>query len=348
MPHDIAKEIYSSLERTVTNRNAPPSVWVAPYAGADEKIAHQFAFFLKPEATAIQRGVQFPALMELILGVFRKWRIRLGAMRILRGDYLRSHRIMDQHYGVINQISHQGAKAIAQSAREKLESGFRDQLDQGAEVLGGHQFLARYHAFSPLALSVLSDNLGTTKLAGGTYALSIQVLGKPFILLNPFHPYQLEPFYSETQGIVVMECGASQPWADLRQKLAGATLPRKAEKGSIRNRVLEEKEKLGLEDVSQGANAIHLSAGPLEGMVEVQRFFTDHETKDELWYGNTAFGRLLLERGATEAQIAMLARNPNLEVDGKSVPAFDLTEEVDARDAADQLVSLLTAGAGAT
>ena len=99
---------------------------------------------------------------------------------------------------------------------------------------------------------------------------------------------------------------------------------------------------LGLPDVSQGANGIHLSAGPLEGMVEVQRFFTDHEAGRDVALADTVFGRRLAGSGLAEEQVRELAGNPNLTTEGREVSAFDLTEEVDAVEAAGQLAKAIS------
>ncbi len=163
-------------------------------------------------------------------------------------------------------------------------------------------------------------------------------------MLNPFHPFQLEPYYAPDSAIIVLACLAAQPWAELRQRLAGATDPLHAAAGSLRNLFLTQKERLGLADVSRGANGIHLSAGPLEGMVEVQRFFSDHESGLEVPAADTAFGRRLARNGMDQARILQLAGNPNLAFDGREVSAFDLTEEMDAVPAAAALRESVLAG----
>jgi len=78
-----------------------------------------------------------------------------------------------------------------------------------------------------------------------------------------------------------------------------------------------------------------MSAGPLEGLVELQRFFTDHEASPQkLAFENFAFGNLLLHSGTQPDRIVGLAQNPDLSRDGKNISAFDLTEEKDALEAA--------------
>ena len=311
--------------------------WVAPYAAPTDPSLHQFILFLKPEVTCVNDGADLGGVLDTVFGALDRFDVRVGAVRVLAGPYLKAHRIMDQHYGVINRISKGGKDALSQAASAKLWEVFGEMIEAGAQVLGGHQFLEEHPEFSPLALSVLNDNIGTTKLGGGAYAMKLKVLGRPFILLNPFHAYQLVPYNTDGRGIVVMEGLSSRPWKELRQQLAGATNPQKAEPGSIRNELLQRKTALGLPEVDQGLNGIHLSAGPLEGMVELIRFFADHEKNQPVTIAQTAFGALLGGRGLKTRDIDHLASNPVLERDGRAVTAFDLTEEADAAASASLL-----------
>lgn len=304
---------------------------------------NQFAIFLKPEITAVQDGVKFADLLHCILGSLQQWKVRLGAIRLLRSDYLARHQIMDQHYGVINKISKHGDHAISEQARTILKSKFCDEIEAGAEILGGHQFLARFPAFSAFALSTLSDNVGVTKLGPGTYCLRVAVGREVFLVLNAFHPHQLESFTTGNRVIVVMEGISFTPWGDLRHKMIGATNPAFAFQGSIRHSLFSRSEEFCLSNVSQSANGIHLSAGPLEGMVELTRFFSDPDKKSFLEFSKTSFGRLLREKGASLEFIDALATNPNVEVDGHIVSAFDLTEEFNAEEAAVKLLSIKNA-----
>jgi hypothetical protein len=312
---------------------AGESRWYRPYLPpADDR--HQFIFFLKPEAT--RPGVHLEAVLELALHHLERFQVEPGAVRLMAAEYLARHQVLDQHYGVINRISKQGLAALTEGALAKLQDCFGERLEHGAPVLGGHQFLERFPDFSPAALSVLNDNLGTTKLGGGTYALSLKVLGQPHILLNPFHPYQLVPFTTPGNGIIVIEGRSATSWHDLRARLTGATNPAKAPPGSIRHALLTEKHRLGLAEVDQGNNGVHLSAGPLEGMVELRRFFGEPEKQAAVAFSDTAFGRRLAAAGLDAGH---LSANPTLVYEGEGVSAFDLTEERDADEAARRLVA---------
>lgn len=313
-----------------TDPDAPGQAWIAPYTAPDSADTHQFVLFLKPEATAVHDGVKLDAVLECVLKHLEDFGVSVHAARALPAAYLEANAIMDNHYGVINRISKQGAEALTDDARAKLETLFAEDLAAGAKVLGGHQFLAEQPEFTSLALSALNDNVGTTKLGGGSYAMRLNLLGQIYILLNPFHAYQLVPYTTPGRAILVLECRSTRDWGDLRGKLTGATNPAKAEPGSIRAELLSQKDTLGLKDVNQGMNGIHLSAGPLEGMVELRRFFSDPEAGALLAWSDLAFGQALAAKGLDPEA---LAQNPDLDRDGKAVSAFDLTEERNAADA---------------
>lgn len=320
--------------RRATDPQSPQDVWVSPYASPASPGIHQFVLFLKPEVTATHDGVNLPAVLDLVLSHLHGFGVDIAAARALPAAYLDTHAIMDNHYGVINRISKQGPDALTDAARDALNTRFADDLAQGALVLGGHQFLAQQPAFSSLALSTLNDNIGTTKLGGGSYAMRLNVLGQRYILLNPFHAYQLVPYTTPGRAILVLEGRSTRDWQDLRTLLTGATNPAKAHTGSIRAALLAQKDTLGLKDVNQGMNGIHLSAGPLEGMVELRRFFSSPEAGHPLPWDQLAFGKALIARGLDPEA---LAQNPDLTRDGKAVSAFDLTEELNAREALERL-----------
>ncbi|NKB23886.1 MAG: hypothetical protein GKR87_05810 [Kiritimatiellae bacterium] len=334
----MIKIIYETCQQITSYNGNPVSEWVQPYEQTKNPGWHQFVLFLKPELTAIQQGVHLSKGLELVFNVLDEWGIQIGAVCVLNGDYLYEYRIMDHHYGVINQISLNGEPAITQHAQDMLHQHFSEEVNQGAKVLGGHQFLEACAAFTPLALSAFSANLGTEKLGGGTYALSIKIQGQRYIILNPFHPYQLEPFYASSNALVALECMSDKPWTDLRTELVGATNPVQAEKGSLRNLFLQQKDELGMADVSSSSNGVHLSAGPLEGMVEIQRFFTEHGGERLLSFRDTCFGQLLAQQGASEEKVLQLAKNPNVEINGYQESAFDVTEEMDAQEAVEKLL----------
>jgi hypothetical protein len=323
----MSNAIYPAFEAAIAEQTQQ---WVAPYEAIQADSAHQFVLFLKPEATAVHEGVDVAAIIKMVFERLTSFETTVHAIRVLPAKYLKDHSIMDQHYGVINNISKNGESALTDAAREKLHTLFADEIADGAIIMGGHQFLDICPDISPLALSTMNDNVGTTKLGGGSYCMKLNVLGQVYLLLNPFHAYQLVPFTTGDRAIIVLECRSNQDWKVLRGNLTGSTNPATAAEGSIRAELLARKDEFNLKDVNQGSNGIHLSAGPLEGMVELQRFFTDHESDHALDWNEIQFGAQLAEAGKSADEICVLAGNANVDYQSESVSAFDLTEEINA------------------
>jgi len=128
-------------------------------------------------------------------------------------------------------------------------------------------------------------------------------------------------------------------WDALRNQLCGATDPTAAEAGSSRNELLVHKAATGMVDVNKGSNGVHMSAGPLEGMVELQRFFSSADKK--ISFADLSFGSALAAQGLSAEQIEKLASNVDVTHEGKNISAFDLTEEKDASEAATLLKSVI-------
>jgi len=301
--------------------------YVVPYKTPSHDV-NQFVYFLKPEATSA--NVEY--ILKLSIDVLTKAGVNIGAVRVVGGPYLDKHNIMVQHYGVISKISKEGYPAISDAAKAKLESDFGADVKTAGNPVGGHQFLESNPDFSPLALTTINDNVGTTRLAGGTYLCKFKLLGKVQLVLNPFHAYQLVPYIKKGSALILFECTSKLSWADLRTKLCGATNPAKADAGSIRSELLKNKEATGMVAVDISSNGVHMSAGPLEGMVELQRFFSDQDSKQA--YSSFSFGAHLMSLGLTLDQVNHLATNPDVTTDGKSESVFDMTEEKDHSESA--------------
>jgi hypothetical protein len=114
------------------------------------------------------QGVKVDGVVELALKTLADFGVEVGSVRVLSGDYLDKHNLMGQHYGVISAISREGVAVISEQAKKNLDEKFKADIEAGAPVLGGHQFLAKEPGFNAFSLSVLNDNLGTVRLAGGT------------------------------------------------------------------------------------------------------------------------------------------------------------------------------------
>jgi len=337
MSHPEVSAIKAAFDKVTAKDSTVDSEWVVPptpFATAEE---NQFLFFLKPEATTA--NVEY--ILDLSLKTLANAGVSFGAVRVVGGPFLDKHNIMVQHYGVISKISKEGYEIISDAAKEKLNKEFAADVEAAGLPLGGHQWLAKNPDFTPLSLTTLNDNIGTTRLAGGTYLCKFKLLGKPQLVLNPFHAYQLVPYVVKGNALIVFECRSKMSWEDLRNKLCGATDPSKAEAGSIRAELLKNKEKSGMVAVNIASNGVHMSAGPLEGLVELQRFLSDWDAGSTVDLTSLAFGSLLVSQGATAEQVKHLAGNPNVKNGDKNESVFDMTEEKDALESAKILKAAL-------
>lgn len=333
LSEDVEQQVGAAVEAVLQRAPAAvDQVWVARKEAVHETDVNQLIVFLKPEVTAISQGVRLERILDTLRSLLDRHSVEVGAVRVVNGRFLERARLMRKHYGVINTISRLGEEAVSDQARVALHQQFHP---SGGDILGGHQFLAEYPQFTAYALHVLFANLENVKLAPGTYACAASMEARKVVILNGFHPFQLQRLTDPGAVLVLLEGRTTTPWRVLRREFAGATDPRAAAAGSFRRTLLDRADEFGVPHVSQNYNGLHVSAGPLEGMVEVRRFFGDAD--EELPIDATSFGRLLQDTGIEPDAIAWLAENPILKVGDRLVSAFDLTEEMDAVDAADAL-----------
>ena len=288
--------------------------------------SNEFVIFSKPELGRLS-GAHLDKVWDLFASSFSASGVTVHATKILTGPELESSGAMADHYGVINKISRLGRSALTESTEQALAEQYAAELAAGAEVLGGHQFLETFGEFSPYSLGVLFANLSVGRLGPGTYAAVANVDGQTVVILNGFHPRQLSFFTAEDTVCAFLHAGSDTSWESLRGDLIGTTDPSKADAGSIRGTLFADPAAFGLATVSYNFNGVHMSAGPLEGLVELVRFFGGST-------GDYAFASALRAAGVSDERITALTENPTLEVSGERGSAFDLTEGVDADQAA--------------
>lgn len=319
------------------------SVTLRSYAPSPRPEVNEYCLFLKPELTELRE--RLPSVLSLISEILEKnHREVVAASSTIAADYLKRHSLMEQHYGVIKDISRRGVPALSSSGRKRLEELFGAELGKDLIALGGHQFLERYPFFTSDALAVLYENLQNIKLAPGSHCVRATVRGQACLIFNGFHPEQIDRYTRSGSTIAPFVIRSTMPWTDIRNVLTGATNPAKAHPLSIRGQLYARRAELHLAEVSSAMNGVHVSAGPVEAMVEVCRYMSDFDRRSVLEPEETTFGHLLLAHGITREHVRVCATNPEVAVDGRRLSLFDATEERDAVDAADIIAALNTAG----
>lgn len=321
------------IVQSVWSAQASPTGKIALYSDESvnpEDFRNELVFFIKPEVTKASPGSNLPGVLDTVFEKLDQFGVRIVNAQLLGAQYLKDNGVMASHYGVINKVATDPKQYMSQAAKDNFKAQFGFDVD-AAPVVGAIQALDQDKSLTPGSLEDIWKQGKTTKLAGGTYCAPVSMGGGTVYLMNGFHPQQLQHFVANGRSIVAFHVVSNTDWTTLRNNLIGATDPAKAAPGSLRNEFLLAKSYFGLDEVSQGSNGVHLSAGPIEGTVEVSRFF-DGPNQLQRALETRPVGRALKNQFG-EARALHVLSDGKIEVAGKVMGAFDATEEKNVDDA---------------
>ena len=302
--------------------------------GASPASGNQFCLFLKPWTT--NPGVDLPGVIDVVLDRIAAHGLAIDEAAVLPGAYLRAERIAAAHYWRMTGLARDPAARLSADDWARFHDAFGGDADRDA-LLGGFAFLDRVPGVSAQALEILWENLPQHRL-GKSIACARVALGNAAIfLVNGFVPHLLQGYERPDAVVVAFSLSGPLAWRDARHAFIGHTDPSRAAPGSLRRTLFARQAQLGIADLRLGANGAHLSAGPVEALVELQRLMSagpaDLRTPTDF-----LLGRQLAAHFDAAAIDAMLA-NPDVDTAQGRLSLFDLTEETDGRDA----VALLSA-----
>lgn len=302
------------------------------YANPDLQTGkNEFLFFIKPEITLPSDTIKLTPVLELIQDKIQEFGLKIHNIKVLSAEYLDKYNVIAQHYGVINKIATNAIKNMSETAKDKFKEIYGIPVTE-VKVLGGIEFLQQYPSFNALSLDFLCQNKKSAKLAGGTYVIDVKLDTETVYVVNGFHARQLLQFTDKGRSIVVMTLSGDLSWADARTNFIGATFPDNAAGTSIRKNLLLNKEALGIPEISQGLNGVHLSAGPVEALIELKRYNSDFSDNAKIKdYSSFSFGKKLID--AFGGKSDTIVTNPDVNNNGKMVSVFDITEEKNSDEA---------------
>ncbi len=292
---------------------------------------NEFLFFIKPEITKLGEEDKKRKILDFLFGKISLFDFTIHDVRILGAYYLEKYDIIARHYGVINSLSREPLRYITEDAKNKFRETFGMKAEESS-ILGSLAFLEQFPSYTPEKLQQLWQSSATTKLSGGNYCARVTVDGNEIFLVNGFHPKQLVHFTAKGRSIVTFRLSSDTDWSVARNEFIGKTNPADAKQGSLRNELLMQKELFGLSDVSASENGFHLSAGPVEGLVELIRYGSDLEKKHVRTPGDFSFGKEM-QRHFSPDEIVKFCENAELNFHGKKTSVFDLTEEKNSDEA---------------
>ncbi|MBN1158433.1 MAG: hypothetical protein JXA61_03565 [Bacteroidales bacterium] len=290
-----------------------------------DNLNHEFLFFMKPELTCRSDSLNLKAILNTTCDEITKFSLRIRDIRILSSQYLKSYHIIARHYGVINSLSSNATAHISEAAAEKFASVFGSTVSS-VTMLGGAEFLQQFAWFNPLTLDELWQKSLIVRLAPGTYCAKTIINGKEVYLVNGFHPRQLSHYTDQACSIVAFTLAGDLDWHRARNHFIGKTNPAEAKPGSLRNILYVNRTVYGLQNVSTSRNGFHLSAGPVEGLVELIRYNSNCLTGESKKISDFTFGRMLQAHFSMD-RIGSILDNRIVQHKNKYISIFDLTEE---------------------
>ncbi len=300
---------------------------------------NEFLFILKPEVFARTSSEQTEHIMNVVLDRISRYGLTINNVRVINAAYLENYNVIASHYGVINAAARDFNASVTDEIRSNFRNHYSIDLSE-SKVFGALELADKLPEITVEMLQKLWSTCVIKRLAGGIYSGEVDFKDEELYIINGFHPPQIEHFIANDRMIVTMNLSGELDWAKARQEFIGNTYPEKAEKGSLRRDIFDLYGKLGFDDASYVINSLHLSAGPLEALIELQRFNSDFQNNLTSPISNFDFGRLL-ETHFSKADCDKILTNPIVTFQDKQISLFDLTEELNSAEALDLILKVI-------
>jgi len=293
---------------------------------------NELLLFVKPEIFMVEDTAQVEAALDLVFTKLAEFRAIVSGIAVVGGKVLEEAEIMNRHYGYINRLSRFASQMVDAEDRSKIAEALGIPTLEGITIYGGHEYLKAHPGMDCFALDTLWFTKKSLKIRSGFYVQHYTKDGESFILVNGFHPAQLLHFTDPTHRIVLVLVHSDTAWGTLRNEMVGATFPEKAVPHSIRGTLYAHAEDYGLGTVSIANNGVHLSAGPFEGLFEINNFFgkildLDIEKQPPLLL------KKMLAAGLPMPTALKALENPIVSESPKPTDLFTATEDVDSNAA---------------
>ncbi len=306
MPKSIlfSKEIIEKIQA------AQQAQIIQPVQVGQTERENELVFFFKPELLAVEAPHKVQNSLDLVAEKFKTYDVEIHGAAIIPGSVLEKHEIMNRHYGFINQLSRRASEMVGADTRQKIFQALDIADAEGYQILGGHEFLTHFETDID-SLSEVWFSQAANKLRSGFYFQASTFQGQKIILVNGFHPSQLEHFTRKDHRIYLMLLHTDTDWAAMKFDLVGDTFPERANPGSIRGELYADPERYGQQEVGINTNGVHLSAGPFEAAFEVVNFFGSLIDLDPKETPPLAIQKAM-DAGLTEKEALELLDNPEV------------------------------------
>ena len=326
--------------RAVSSVQSVEEVWAATKRVFEEQASgpkNTALVFIKPHAVNDK-------VKALVTEHLKQHGVRILAEGTMGASHIKEHGIIDSHYAAL------AANAVKIRPSELGVSAEKKGEFEGRFGVGWDQALAEGKLLNLAEFEALKPELGADaiekkwrakaplKLGPGNYVGHFEEEG--VYVVNAFYGQMREKFIKADASVVwfTVEFGEAEvSWKRFRASVIGATDPGKAEAGSLRRKILEGWQDLGLgAEPNTGDNGVHASAGPIEGLRERMTWLGLKREEDVL-------GRRMQATGVKGEVVDAWCSNSVVEIEGQKGPAFDLLED---RDTSEVIRLALRAEAG--
>lgn len=301
---------------------------VQPVNIGDETHQNELLLFVKPEIFMVEDTAHVEAALNLVFGKLAEFDAHVDGVAIVGGKVLEEAEIMNRHYGFINRLSRFASQMIDADDKQKIADALGIATIDDYAIYGGHEYLQAFPNDDPFTLDTLWFTKKSIKIRSGFYVQSYRKHGADFLLVNGFHPAQLFHFTDSTHRIVLVLVHSDTAWGTLRNAMVGATFPEKAVPNSIRGTLYAHPDDYGLGSVSIANNGVHLSAGPFEGLFEINNFF-GHILDLDVRKQPPLILKKMLAAGLSMEDALKALDNPIVTEMPKPTDLFTATEDVD-------------------
>jgi hypothetical protein len=299
---------------------------------------NELVMFMKPELFMVSDPAFIRKSAELVLEKLEAYKAVVHGIAIVGGQFLADNSIMDRHYGYINYLSKQASKVLGDEDLAKIAAILGLDTLSGIKLYGGHEYLQAFPTETIPDLDRYWFSKKALKIRSGFYVNQHTKDGSDFILVNGFHPSQLNHFTQADHRIVLFLVHSDTSWKSLRNDLVGNTFPEKASPESLRGSFYANPTLFGLQKVDISMNGVHLSAGPFEGVFEVLNFFGSLHARNAAQPLPLLAARLTA-RGLSSEEALKVTKNPTVKAGEKTTDLFSATEDFDTNQAIDFLLS---------
>jgi len=290
------------------------------------KKENEALFFLKPEFFQIENFNSISLMLFFILNEISDFNIDISGIVVLSGNFLNQSRIIERHYGFINKFSVSGSELVNEGQKEKIKEVLSIKDLYNHKILGGHEVINRYKNVDDKMLTEMWYSKKSIRIGEGFYIQPHYINDENVILINGFHPNQIQHYTNPASRIVLFLLQTDTDWIKLRNNFVGDTFPENAMEGSIRATLLKNASSYGIENINVANNFVHASSGPFDALFEICNFVGSIKEIDYCSKNTNIYNLMKNKYGLSDTDFQRILDNPCLLLEGKETDLFSYTK----------------------